>query len=224
MKKLIIWDFDGVIADSEKLWVKVWCDVLAETKGIKLSDKMVQEYLPGVADRTRKQRIENLFPDVELDDVFMNEISKREVFAGMHEMQAIPGVEDVMADQNFAQCIATGATKEQHAWKMTLFRWIEKYIAPKDFYTVDMVAQGKPDPDLFLLAADSKGYKPKDCVVIGDSLNDILAAKAAKMDCIAFVGAEGNNTEDYKEKCLSAGAITVCETMKEVHEFLNKKQ
>ena len=81
MKKLIIWDFDGVIADSEKLWVKVWRDVLAETKGIKMSDEKAQEYLPGVADRTRKQRIEKLYPDVELDDAFMDKISEREIFA-----------------------------------------------------------------------------------------------------------------------------------------------
>lgn len=47
-KPLIIWDFDGVIADSEKLWTKVWCDILKEEKGIVLSSEEKQTLLVGV--------------------------------------------------------------------------------------------------------------------------------------------------------------------------------
>ena len=38
MKKLLIWDFDGVIADSEKLWVQAWDEILQSEKQINLSD------------------------------------------------------------------------------------------------------------------------------------------------------------------------------------------
>ena len=41
MKKLIIWDFDGVIADSEKLWVSVWIETLKEDKNISRKEHMV---------------------------------------------------------------------------------------------------------------------------------------------------------------------------------------
>lgn len=104
---------------------------------------------------------------------------------------------------------------------MTQFKWIEKYINPKYFFTIDMVKKGKPEPDLFLLAAKTKGYKPKDCIVIGDSINDFIAAQKAGMKSIAFVGAEGNDTVEYRKKCIDNGVIAVCSTMKEIKNFLS---
>lgn len=221
MKNLIIWDFDGVIADSEKLWVSVWLETLEKEKGITLSGVEKESLLVGVADKTRKERLEKYFPTLVLDDAFMQKINAGEVYQGTHFMQAIDGVEEVMANADFLHCIATGATAEQHAWKMTQFKWIEKYMSPQDYFTVDMVKQGKPAPDLFLLAAQTKGCDVKHCVVIGDSLNDFAAAKAAGMESIAFVGAEGNDTPEYRQKCLEAGVVTVCATMDEVKNALN---
>ena len=222
MKKLLIWDFDGVIADSEKLWVQVWVELLKKEKNISLSEDEKLNLLVGIADKNRKKNLENYFPSLEIDDAFLKKIDEAEKYQGMHFMQPIEGVEDVMKNERFEHCIATGATKEQHAWKMTQFKWIEKYMSPSDYFTVDMVKQGKPAPDLFLLAAKTKGYQPCDCVVIGDSLNDFKAALAASMKCIAFVGAEGNNTKEYKEKCLEAGAVAVCSNMEEVQQVTGK--
>ncbi len=221
MNKLIIWDFDGVIADSEKLWVSVWLETLKKEENITLSEEEKLNLLVGIADKLRKERLEKYFPSLELDADFMRKIDEGEVYNGMHFMQPIDGVETVMQDNRFEHCIATGATKEQHAWKMTQFKWIEQYMSPDDYFTVDMVKQGKPAPDLFLLAAKTKGYKPEDCIVIGDSLNDFVAANAAEMKSIAFVGAEGNDTAEYRKKCIASGVVAVCSTMKEVKQAIN---
>lgn len=220
MKKLIIWDFDGVIADSEKLWVSVWFETLKKEKNLTLSEDEKFNLLVGIADREKKKNLERYFPSLQLDDDFMQKIDAGYKYQGTHFMQPIENVEDVMKDNRFAYCIATGATKEQHTWKMTQFKWIEKYMSPADYFTADMVAHGKPAPDIFLLAAETKGYKPQDCIVIGDSLNDFAAAKAAGMQSIAFVGAEGNNTAEYRKKCENAGVAAVCATMEEVKQFL----
>lgn len=223
-KKLIIWDFDGVIADSEKLWVSVWAETLQQEKNIVLTAQEKLNLLVGISDKLKKERLEKYFSGLVLDADFMQKIDAGEKYKGMHFMQPITGVEDVMSSTDFAHCIATGATKEQHAWKMTQFKWIEKYMSPQDCFTADMVKQGKPEPDIFLLAAKTKGYAPQDCLVIGDSLNDFAAANAAKMKCIAFVGAEGNNTPEYRQKCLDAGVATVCATMAEVKSALKSRQ
>ncbi len=222
MKKLLIWDFDGVIADSEKLWVAVWVETLQQEKNIILNTDEKLNLLVGIADKSRKERLERYFPGLVLDADFMQKISAGEVYKGIHFMQPIAGVEAVMVDKRFTHCIATGATKEQHAWKMTQFKWVEKYMSPRDYFTVDMVKQGKPAPDLFLLAAKSKGFVPQDCIVIGDSLNDFAAAKAAGMKSIAFVGAEGNDTPEYRQKCLEAGVAAVCATMPEVKAAIRR--
>lgn len=220
MKKLIIWDFDGVIADSEKLWVSVWLETLEKEKNIKLNEEEKLNLLVGIADKNKKKNLENYFGLV-LDEDFMQKINEGELYKGINFMQPIEGVENIMADNRFAHCIATGATKVQHAWKMTQFKLIEKYMSPQDYFTVDMVEHGKPSPDLFLLAAKTKGYAPEDCIVIGDSLNDFAAAKAANMKAIAFVGAEGNDTPEYRKKCIDSGVMAVCATMKDVKEVFN---
>lgn len=221
MIKLIIWDFDGVIADSEKLWVSVWLETLKQEKNISLNDEEKLSLLIGIADREKKINLERYFPNLVLDEDFMQKIDAGEIYKGTYFMQPIDGVEEVMSDNRFAHCIATGATKEQHSWKMTQFKWIEKYMSPKDYFTVDMVKCGKPAPDLFLLAAESKQYKPEECLVIGDSLNDFNAANAAGMKSIAFVGAEGNDTPEYRKKCQATGVLGICSTMQEVKQLLN---
>ena len=222
MQKLIIWDFDGVIADSEKLWIQVWRETLQTERGFSLTPEQEFELLVGVADRSKRRRLQERFPNLNLDDDFMQKIAEGYIYMGTHFMQAIPGVESVMADSRFSHCIATGATREQHTWKMTRFKWIEQYIPPQDWFTVDMVAHGKPAPDIFLLAAEQKGFAPENCLVIGDSLNDFAAASAAQIKSVAFVGATGNNTPQYRDQCLSAGVMTVCATMPEVQQVLNQ--
>ena len=55
MNKLIIWDFDGVIADSEKLWVSVWLETLKKEKNLTLSEKEKLDLLVGIADKNKKE-------------------------------------------------------------------------------------------------------------------------------------------------------------------------
>lgn len=223
MKKLLIWDFDGVIADSENLWVRAWDEILQSEKQIKLNSREKHDLLYGIADRDRKERLVKHIPGITFDADFMHKIHEREFYLGTNFMTAIPGVEMVMRNDNFEHCIATGATKEQHKCKMIpRLQWIKKYIPDSNVFTVDMVAQGKPAPDLFLLAAATKNYAPKECIVVGDSVNDFMAATAAGMDCIAFVGATGNNTKRYKDECKKYGVFGICNDMNKLNALLNQ--
>lgn len=219
-KSLIIWDFDGVIADSEKLWVKIWCDILKEEKDITLTSKEKLTLLVGVGDKNVRHNLQKHFPGLTFDDRLLEKISEKQIYMGTHFMEPIPGVQEVLKDRHFVHCIATGATRQQQAWKLAKFKWLLDYIKLKNHFTIDMVQNGKPAPDLFLLAAKTMGYEPKDCVVIEDSIAGIQAAKTAGMRCIAFVGAEGNNTPQYRKKCQNLGVIGVCSTMPELHQFL----
>ncbi len=222
-KKLLIWDFDGVIADSEKLWVRAWDEILQSEKHIKLTTSEKQKLLVGISDKARRERLEQYIPRLQLDDDFMKKIHKREFYLGTNFMRPVPNVEKVMRNNKFEHCIATGATMEQHKCKMIpCFQWIQNYIPDENVFTVDMVAHGKPEPDIFLLAAKVKKYAPQNCIVVGDSINDFIAANAAGMDCIAFVGATGNNTKKYRAECRSHGVFGVCGGMNYLNVVLNK--
>ena len=223
MKKLLIWDFDGVIADSEYLWVQAWDEVLKSEKQIKLSTKEKHDLLYGVSDKTRRERLENRISGLNLDNDFIKKIHKREFELGTNFMAPIPGVEVVMQNKNFEHCIATGATREQHNFKMIpRFHFVKEYIPDQNVFTVDMVKHGKPAPDLFLLTAKTKGYTPQNCIVVGDSVNDFLAATAAGMNAIAFIGAKGNNTKRYESECKKHGVFGVSNTMSNLNMLLNE--
>ena len=223
MKKLLIWDFDGVIADSEKLWVRAWAETLKSEKQINLTNKEKHTLLYGIADRDRKERLAQHIPGITFDTDFMNKVYKREFYLGTNFMMPILDVEKVMGNKNFEHCIATGATREQHNFKMIpRFQWLRNYVPDSDVFTVDMVEQGKPAPDLFLLAAKTKGYEPKDCITIGDSITDFQAASAANMASIAFIGATGNKTKRYAKECEKQCVYGVCDNMKDVNLLLNQ--
>jgi len=223
MKKLLIWDFDGVIADSEYLWVQAWDEVLKSEKQIKLSIKEKHDLLYGVSDKTRRERLEKHILELNLDDDFMKKIHKREFELGTDFMAPMPDVESVMQNKNFEHCIATGATREQHNFKMIpRFHFVKKYISDQNVFTVDMVKHGKPAPDLFLLAAKMKGYTPQNCIVVGDGISDFLAATAAGMDVIAFIGATGNNTKQYETECKKHGVFGISNTMNNLNVLLNE--
>jgi beta-phosphoglucomutase-like phosphatase (HAD superfamily) len=72
----------------------------------------------------------------------------------------------------------------------------------KNFFKVVVSSQeagkSKPEPDVFLLAAQKLGVLPADCLVIEDSKNGIKAAHAAGMRCIAYQG-QGANPESQKK-------------------------
>lgn len=50
-------------------------------------------------------------------------------------------------------------------------------------------AHGKPEPDVFLLAAEQLGISPENCLVVEDSKNGMLAAQRAGMKWVGFCGA-----------------------------------
>ena len=220
-KLLVIWDFDGVIADSEKLWMQIWRQLLKKEKDIILTKDEELSLLFGMADRTKKHKLQKHFPQIQFDAAFMQKITDAEIHIGENFMEIIPGVVDILSDNHFDHCIATGSMREQLNWKINLLK-LKSYIKPSDCFTVDMVEHGKPAPDLFLLAAKTKGYLPKNCIVIEDSISGIMAAKSAKMKCIAFLGAEGNDTSQYREKCLAAKADFICSSMQQVLQTLQQ--
>ena len=93
------------------------------------------------------------------------------------------------------------------------------YFPAEHVFTRELVARGKPAPDLFLYAADKMGVKPERCIVVEDSGAGIDAAKAAGMDCIAYLGGGHAKYDWYREKILGYG-IPVGYTQTEILHML----
>jgi beta-phosphoglucomutase-like phosphatase (HAD superfamily) len=103
----------------------------------------------------------------------------------------------------------------RHALTTTgLLSYLEPHI-----YTAAMVEHGKPAPDLFLHAARQHGVAPERCLVIEDSLSGVVAAQAAGMPVIGFVGGS-HCRPGHADAMRDAGCVRVFGQMADVAVFL----
>jgi HAD superfamily hydrolase (TIGR01509 family) len=198
---LIIFDFDGVVADSERL-----------------SNQVLAQGLTGIGMATTVEDALHLYMgkrwrDCEaaiverhgrpLPEGFI-EAQRLAVYAQLDAgMTAVPGVQAFL-EQFVAtpRCIASSSTQDWIARSLALMgleSWFEHRFSGHD------IARGKPFPDLFLLAAETLGFAPADCIVIEDSPMGVMAGKAAGMLTIGLL-AGGHVVQGHGERLTAAGA------------------
>ena len=217
-KNLIIWDFDGVIADSEKIWIKNRQDVLNEKFNLGWDFNTTNNYLGGMSDKSKKEVLDNL--GIITDEAFWNECLKRDILCIKNkEMIATPYIEDVIKILD-KYCVATGGVFIKTVEKLKAIDFWNKYFSKNNLFTVDMVEKGKPEPDLFLYACEKMGEKPENCLVIEDSLVGMMAAKKAGMEVIAFLGSNMYQNDNYLNKVKDLNVKNIFYDMRDVKEYL----
>ena len=214
MKKLVIWDFDGVIADTEKLWIQSRIEILSKYFGINWDFNTAVKIIGGMGDKDKSVVLKKL--GININDNFWKEaicFDQEKINKGFALTDYI---ENIFKNKNFEQCIATGGVYDKTKSKMKVVN-IEKYFPDKKIFTVDMVEKGKPNPDIFLLAAEKMGYKPQDCIVIEDSVAGLTAALKAKMTPVAFVKYSKNY---FLDDIKNLGIKNIFEDMRDVENFI----
>lgn len=217
MKKLIIWDFDGVISDTEKLWIENRKILLNKYYNLNWSFEDTNKYLGGMSDATKNDVLNGL--NINVDSNFWKEAIELDIEKINKGLSLVDGVENIFKNKNFDQCIATGGVWAKTQLKIKAVN-IAKYFRDDHIFTADMVENGKPEPDLFLLAAQKMGYEPKDCIIIEDSIAGMTAAQRAEMSVIAFLGCDMNNNEKYIKKVRGLGIKDIFFKMSDVEKFL----
>jgi HAD superfamily hydrolase (TIGR01509 family) len=186
----LIFDVDGVIADTEAINVIATGRVFADLFGI---DSVRREDFDAGLGRGAQEyvRAGAQVHGVELTDEQVEQATKlrQEYFLEILSKEPLPpfpGVLELMKEamrrEDFRVAIATSGTLEKSSAVLNASRIPYQqmvYINGSD------VKKKKPDPELFLLAAKGLGIDPANCVVIEDAPNGIRAAKAAGAKCIA---------------------------------------
>lgn len=220
--KLLIWDFDGVIADSEKVWLKNRQVYFKDRLGLDLSFDEINSYFGGTSDSTKKIILQKM--GYETDDKFWADVLDIDLKSMDTEgLDLFDGVLDILKNKNFKQCIATGGIRSKTIHKIDVID-IRGLIPDEHIFTVDCVKRGKPEPDLFLYAADKMGEKPQDCLVIEDSIAGMTAAIRAKMSVVAFLGSEIYQHQAYIDKVKALGIQNIFYSMNELKQFLFDKK
>ena len=220
--KLLIWDFDGVIADSEKVWLKNRQVYFKDRLGLDLSFDEINSYFGGTSDSTKKIILQKM--GYETDDKFWADVLDIDLKSMDTEgLDLFDGVLDILKNKNFKQCIATGGIRSKTIHKIDVIG-IRGLIPDEHIFTVDCVKRGKPEPDLFLYAADKMGEKQQDCLVIEDSIAGMTAAIRAKMSVVAFLGSEIYQHQAYIDKVKALGIQNIFYSMDELKQFLFDKK
>ena len=200
MIKAIIFDFDGVIADTEPLHFNAFRNVLSK-RGLELSKEAYYENYLAYDDRTFFQRFykdrgEELNKDI-LDGLT---VMKSSIFDSIikNNIKIYPGVIELINgfSSNYYIAIGSGALRKEI---VSILKYIELEKHFSIIVSADDVEKCKPDPEVFLrvLKELNKEHKisENECLVIEDSIHGIHAAKNAGMRCLAV-------TNTYKKSDL----------------------
>ena len=176
----LIFDMDGVIFDTERLAAECWSEVAAR-HSIPNIDKVLMD-CTGVTETVSRQIFARAYGDSVDYDAFRREAAT--LLPGKCPNGILPmkqGAQSLLVwlrDNNIPTALAS-STKSETVRRELRDAGIDVYF--DKIICGDMVAHSKPDPEIFLTAAEALGVEPAHCVVVEDSHNGIRAARAAGM-------------------------------------------
>jgi HAD superfamily hydrolase (TIGR01509 family) len=202
--KLIIFDFDGVVADSERLANQVLAEGLCRIGLATTTEDAMHLYMGRrwadcipLMEQRRGSPLPGGFLAAQIAEAHARLVADARPVAGVGAFL-----------ERFAhapRCIASSSKLDyigQSLDRMALAHWFEHRFSGQD------VERGKPHPDLFLKAAATLGAEPADCIVIEDSPMGVMAGKAAGMLTIGLC-AGGHVGHSHAERLAEAGADMV---------------
>ena len=205
MIKNIIFDFDGVLVDSEILVSKAFCKYLG-TLNISVSEKDIAFYagnktidvIDKLSLRFNIEDKQKLFNDIML---IANNIYNK-------ELKSVKGTEKFLSELNQEKFIASNSGKERiikGLKNVNLFNFFEE----KNIYSYDLVKKPKPEPDIYLKIIKDNKINPEEALIIEDSVTGTTAGVAADMRVIGLTAGghwyKGRNKKILKD----AGAFAV---------------
>ena len=197
--KLVIFDCDGVLIDSEPIANRVFRDLL-DSAGLKLS---LEEVLRTFVGNTRDGCI--VMAGKMLGRPLPTDFGKRwdkALFAALRAVKPVAGVPELLAGMRVPFCVASNGNPDRMALALDyagLMPWVRGRI-----FTAADVAHPKPAPDLFLHAAKSMGVAPAGCVVVEDTPTGVRAGVAAGMRVFGYAAATHIPAQALRDE----GAIT----------------
>lgn len=182
--RLVIFDCDGVLVDSEPIAIDVLVETVAAL-GVTISTEVAYRDFLG---RTLKTISASLATGhgVTMDSAALEDMRHRLYTRYESALQPMPGIASVLDTLDIPTCVASSSVYERIEISLKLTGLYNRFFP--NVYSATMVRRGKPAPDLFLFAAEQMGVAPADCVVIEDSPAGVMAAQAADMAVIAFTG------------------------------------
>jgi HAD superfamily hydrolase (TIGR01509 family) len=201
MKKLIIFDCDGVLVNSESICSRTDAEMLSKI-GYSITEEESARKFVGLG-YTKQKNIIYEESGIHIPDSYIQTIQA--TIMKTFETELKPLMLPILTSElliNHSKCVASSSPKERVLFSLKMTGQ-DSFFKKEHVFTAEQVTHTKPAPDLFLLAAEKMGFSPKDCLVIEDSVVGIEAAQAAKMPVIGFLGGDHTRFAWYKERILN---------------------
>lgn len=213
-KKAVIFDMDGVIFDTERVYLEIWKSVF-EKYGYKMTKELYITVMGTGRKNVIKTFLENFGDDLPIEKMY--EEKDNQLFY-IIENQGIPlkkGVKELFSmlkEKNYKIALATSA-KRDRVEKQIKDKWLKESFDA--IVCGDDVEKGKPSPDIFLKAAKEIDVEPENCFVVEDSPAGIRAAFSG--------GMKGIHVEDLKvaDKDILRYCQKNFKNLQEVKEYLS---
>jgi len=201
-KKTVLWDMDGVVADSYSFHFAAWQETFAK-RGVQFATEDFAQLFG-----TRNDFIVDtvMGRDLSEEDVGIIVQEKEQAFRqkARGNIRPFPGAVRLLSSirkANFKLGLVSSAPMENIdlvIGELDLERLFDCIVFGRE------VSQSKPSPQIYLLAAERLGVAPSDCVVIEDSALGVQAAKTAGMKCLAVTNTHPRQKLEQADKVVDS--------------------
>lgn len=184
--ELIIFDSDGVLVDSEIIALTVLArtasqegaaigveEAIRSFRGLKMADCV----------RVIERRLGR-----DVRETFVADVRRATALAFDAELKPVEGIHAALAEITVPVCVASNGPMSKLTHTLGLTKLLDRFEGR--IFSAYEVGSWKPDPGLFLHAAQTMGVHPSRCIVVEDSVSGVHAAKAAGMRVLGFTGGD----------------------------------
>jgi HAD superfamily hydrolase (TIGR01509 family) len=211
----LIFDFDGVIADSEAIANTVLAETVTGLGHATTLDQALARYMG--------RRWTEVVAEIEaaIGKPVPSNFSDQLKFATLErfrtDLKEVSGATAfIRRFSHIPRCIASSSSIDRLQLCLAVLGLEAEFGS--HVYSADMVARGKPHPDIFLYAASKLGVNPNECLVIEDSAGGIRAAVAAGMTAVGL-SAASHIREGHDLKLHDAGAVHLAQSWSDVERL-----
>ena len=190
--KAILFDLDGTMLDNNGYHLLSWQEYLGRL-GIRLSS---EDYKANVSGRTNRDAVEHIF-DKKMSEEKAEHyyLEKEKIYREMYApfIRPVAGLLELLQElqrNKVTMAIATSGIQLN-------IDFMFEHVPVKNYFDKVVnsthISKGKPDPEIFIVTADSLNLKPVNCIVFEDSISGVEAGKAAGMKVVALTTTHQKN-------------------------------
>ena len=218
MIKNIIFDFDGVLVDSEMLVAQSFCLYLCE-RNIQFTENDFSQF----AGKKTVNVISELSAKFNIDNEqgFFNDIMQITNEIYVNELTPVPGALEFLESTVYNCFIGSNSGKERVVSGLQKVK-LDKFFAVNKVFSFDMIGKPKPEPDIYLAVINANNLNKEETIILEDSVVGVKAGVASGVKVVGVTAGGHWYKNRPTQELLDAGAFVLIDNYKKLHIEINK--